>query len=102
MRLKPLYDRVVVKQLDAEEKTAGGVLLPDSAREKPAKGKVVAVGPGVRNATEQGEIVDGRLFPLSVKVGDVVWYGKYTGTDVKVSGEELKILRERDILGVEG
>ena len=94
MKLKPLNDRVVVSPLSAEEKTAGGVILPDTAKEKPTKGEVVAVGPGKT-------LDDGKRVALGVKVGDVVWYGKYSGTDVKVSGEELKILREEDILGVE-
>ena len=94
MKLKPLNDRVVVSPLEAEEKTPGGVILPDTAKEKPTKGEVVAVGPG-------RTLDDGKRVALGVKVGDVVWYGKYSGTDVKVSGEELKILREEDILGVE-
>ena len=94
MQLKPLSDRVIVTPLAAEEKTAGGVILPDNAKEKPNKGKVVATGPGKT-------LDDGKVVALGVKKGDVVYYGKYSGTEVKVSGEEFKILREEDILGVE-
>jgi chaperonin GroES len=84
-----------VTPLAADEKTAGGVILPDTAKEKPNKGKVVAAGPGK-------QLDDGRRAALAVKAGDVVYYGKYSGTEVKVAGEEYKILREEDILGVEG
>jgi len=94
MKLKPLNDRVIVTPLAAEEKTAGGVLLPDTAKEKPNKGKVVAAGPG-------RFLDDGKRVALAVKTGDVVWYGKYSGTEVKVGGEEFKILREEDILGID-
>ena len=94
MNLKPLNDRVVVSPLTADEKTAGGVILPDTAKEKPNKGKVLAVGPGKL-------LDDGKCVALAVKAGDVVYYGKYSGTEVKVSGTELKILREEDILGIE-
>ena len=94
MKLKPLDDRVVVSPLSAEETTSGGVILPDSAQEKPNKGKIVAVGPG--KMRDDGE----RMAP-AVKVGAVVFYGKYAGTEVKVSGNEFKILRESDILAVE-
>ena len=94
MKLKPLNDRVVVRPLEAEEKTAGGVILPDNAKEKPNKGKVVAAGPGKT-------LEDGRVVGLAVKAGEIVYYGKYSGTEVKIGGEELKILREEDILGVE-
>jgi chaperonin GroES len=90
-KLKPLDDRVVVKTLDSEEKTAGGILLPDNAREKPQRGKVVAAGPG--KLTDAGNRV-----ALSVKVGDEVLFGKYAGSDVKINGEELKIMRENDLL----
>jgi chaperonin GroES len=93
MKLKPLADRVVVKQSEAEEKTASGILLPDAAREKPTKGKVIAAGPGKQDK-------HGKAMTLSVKVGDVVFYGKYSGTDVEVDGEKLVILRESDLLGV--
>lgn len=94
LKLNPLNDRVVVTPLTAEEKTAGGVILPDTAREKPNKGRVVAAGPG-RLAD------DGRRLGSAVKAGDVVFYGKYSGTEIKVDGQEFKILREEDILGVE-
>ena len=93
LNLKPLNDRVVVSPLSAEEKTKGGVILPDTAREKPNMGKVVAAGPG-----RLGD--DGKRHGVAVKTGDVVYYGKYAGTEVKVDGTELKILREEDILGV--
>ena len=94
MKLKPLNDRVIVTPLAADDKTAGGVILPDTAKEKPNKGKVVAAGPG-------RYLDDGKRVALAVKTGDVVWYGKYSGTEVKVGGEEFKILREEDILGVD-
>ncbi len=94
MKLKPLDDRVVVSPLSAEERTTGGVILPDSAKEKPNKGKIVAVGPGKQRD-------DGERMPPAVAVGAVVYYGKYSGTEVKVGGQELKILRESDILAVE-
>ena len=93
MKLKPLQDRVIVKQQEAEEKTASGILLPDAAKEKPTKGKVIAAGPG--------KVDDkGRSHPLAVKAGETVWYGKYSGTDVEVNGEKFVILRESEILGV--
>ena len=94
--LRPLDDRVVLKVLDAEEKTAGGILLPDTAKEKPQRGKVTAVGSG-----KIGK--DGKRLALDVKKGDVVLFGKYAGSDVKVNGEDFKILRENEILAkVEG
>ncbi len=93
MAIKPLDDRIVVRSLEAEEKTAGGILLPDTAKEKPQKAKVLAVGSG--RLTDEG-----KRLPLDVKVGDVVLYGKYSGTDVKWNGEEVKILRESEILAV--
>ncbi len=93
MTLKPLSDRVIVKQSDAEEKTASGILLPDSAKTKPTKGKVVSVGPGKLDD-------DGKRHPPAVKAGETVYYGKYSGTDVEVDGEKLVILRESDVLGV--
>ncbi len=93
MKLKPLQDRVIVKQSQAEEKTASGILLPDSAKEKPTQGKVISVGPGKRDEA-------GKPMPLNVKAGDVVYYGKYSGTEVEVQGEKFVILRESDILGV--
>ena len=91
LKIKPLDDRVVVTPMEAEEKTAGGVILPDAAKEKPQQGKVVAVGPGT--LTKEGKRV-----PCSVKKGDVVVYGKYSGSDVKVDAKEYKILRENEIL----
>ena len=93
LKLKPLADRVIVKQTEAEEKTASGLYLPDAAKEKPTKGKVIAAGPGKLDD-------NGKRMELSVKVGDTVYYGKYSGTDVEVEGEKLVILRESDILGV--
>lgn len=93
IKIRPLDDRVVVSQLDAEEKTAGGIVLPDTAKEKPQKGEIIAVGPG--------RLLDsGDRAGLAVKVGDRVFFGKYAGTDVKVDGQELKIMRESDILGI--
>jgi len=91
LTLKPLDDRVVVEPTDAEEKTAGGILLPDTAKQKPQQGKVIAAGPGKLND-------DGNRTALAVKVGDIVLYGKYSGSDVEVNGKEFKILRESDIL----
>ena len=93
MGFRPLHDRVVVRRIDAEEKTSGGIIIPDTAKEKPQEGEVVAVGPGARN--EKGEIV-----PLDVKPGDRVLFGKWSGTEVKIDGEELLIMKESDILGV--
>ena len=91
LKIRPLEDRVVVKQIEAEEKTAGGIVLPDTAKEKPQRGKVLAVGPG--------KMLDsGERSPIGVKEGDEVLFGKYSGTDIKVDGEEVKILRETDIL----
>ncbi|MCS6922048.1 MAG: co-chaperone GroES [Elioraea sp.] len=93
MKFRPLHDRVVVKRVSAEEKTAGGIIIPDTAKEKPQEGEVVAVGPGARN--EKGELV-----PLEVKVGDRVLFGKWSGTEVKIDGEELLIMKESDIMGI--
>ena len=93
MNIKPLGDRVVLKVLEAEEKTASGIVLPDTAKEKPQQGKVLAVGPG-----KHGE--DGVLVPVSVKEGDVVLFAKYAGTEVKYGGEELLILKESDLLAI--
>ncbi len=93
MKFKPLHDRVVVEPLEQEEKTAGGIIVPDTAQEKPVQGKVVAVGPGARSE-------DGALQPPDVKKGDTILYGKYSGTEVKIDGEELLIMRESDIMGV--
>ncbi len=93
MKFRPLHDRVVVEPLEQEEKTAGGIIVPDTAQEKPMQGKVVAVGPGAR-----GE--DGALQPPDVKKGDTILYGKYSGTEVKIDDTELLIMRESDIMGV--
>jgi chaperonin GroES len=93
MNIRPLHDRVLVKPLEAVQKTAGGIIIPDTAKEKPMEGKVVAVGPGAR-----GE--DGKQHPLDVKKGDRVLYGKWSGTEVKVGGEELLIIKEADIMGI--
>ena len=93
MHFRPLHDRVLVRRIDAEEKTAGGIIIPDTAKEKPQQGEVIAVGPGGRN--EQGQLV-----PLDVKVGDRVLFGKWSGTEVKIDGEELLIMKESDLLGV--
>ena len=93
MKFRPLHDRVVVRRIDAEEKTAGGIIIPDTAKEKPQEGEVVAVGPGGRN--EKGELV-----PLALLAGDRILFGKWSGTEVKLDGEELIIMKESDILGV--
>ena len=93
MKFKPLHDRVLIEVLDSSEKTAGGIIIPDTAQEKPSEGKIVAVGSGIR-----GE--DGSVTPLDVKKGDHVLFGKFGGTEIKVDGEELMILRESDILGI--
>jgi chaperonin GroES len=93
MKLRPLQDRVIVKQSEAEEKTKSGILLPDAAKEKPTKGKVIAVGPGKLDDK-------GKPMEIGLRVGDTVYYGKYSGTDVEVDGQKLVILREPDILGV--
>lgn len=93
IKLKPLQDRVIVRQSDAEEKTKSGIVLPDSAKEKPTKGKVIAVGPGKLDDK-------GKPMELGLRVGDTVYYGKYSGTDVEVDGEKFVILRETDVLGV--
>jgi len=93
MTFRPLHDRVLVRRVEAEEKTAGGIIIPDSAKEKPAEGEIVAVGNGSRAE-------DGKVTPLDVKVGDRVLFGKWSGTEVKVGGEDLLIMKESDILGV--
>ena len=93
MNLKPLHDRVVVKPLEAEETTAGGIIIPDTAKEKPMEGRVIAAGPGVR-----GE--DGKLQPLDVKKGDQILYGKWSGTEVTLNGDDLLIMKESDIMGI--
>jgi chaperonin GroES len=93
MKFRPLHDRVLVKRLESEEKTAGGIIIPDTAKEKPMQGEVIAVGTGTR-----GE--DGKLVPLDVKAGDKILFGKWSGTEVKIDGDELLIMKESDILGV--
>ena len=93
MAFRPLHDRVVVKRIDAEEKTAGGIIIPDSAKEKPSQGEVIAVGPGARDES-------GKLVPLDVQVGDRVLFGKWSGTEVKLDNQELLIMKESDIMGV--
>ena len=95
MKFRPLHDRVVVKRLEAEEKTIGGIIIPDTAKEKPMQGEIIAAGPGARN--EQGQIV-----ALDVKAGDKILFGKWSGTEVKVNGEDLIIMKESDILGIVG
>ena len=93
MNFRPLHDRVLVRRIEAEEKTAGGIIIPDSAKEKPAEGEIVAVGTGTRAD-------DGKITPLDVKAGDKVLFGKWSGTEVKIDGEDLLIMKESDILGV--
>jgi len=93
MKIRPLQDRVIVKRLEEEEKTKGGIIIPDTAKEKPQEGKIVAVGKG--KITE-----DGKVIPLDVKVGDKILFGKYSGTEIKIEGEEHLIMREEDILGI--
>ncbi|MGE0564926.1 MAG: co-chaperone GroES [Pseudolabrys sp.] len=93
MKFRPLHDRVVVKRLTAEEKTAGGIIIPDTAQEKPSQGEIVAVGPGGRDET-------GKLIPIDLKVGDTVLFGKWSGTEVKIDGQDLLIMKESDIMGV--
>jgi chaperonin GroES len=92
-QFRPLHDRVVVKRIDAEEKTKGGIIIPDSAKEKPQEGRVVAVGPGGRDEA-------GKLIPIDIKNGDRVLFGKWSGTEIKLDGEELLIMKESDIMGV--
>jgi len=93
MKFRPLHDRVVVKRIDADTKTAGGIIIPDSAQEKPSQGEVIAVGKGGRDEA-------GKLIPIDVKVGDVVLFGKWSGTEVKIDGQDLLIMKESDIMGV--
>ena len=93
MKFRPLHDRVVVRRLNAEEKTAGGIIIPDTAKEKPMEGEVIAAGTGARNEA-------GQLVPLDVKAGDRVLFGKWSGTEIKLDGEELLIMKESDIMGV--
>ena len=92
-KFRPLHDRVVVKRIEAEEKTAGGIIIPDTAREKPQQGQILAAGPGGRDEA-------GKLIPIDLKIGDKVLFGKWSGTEVKLDGEDLLIMKEADIMGV--
>ena len=93
MAFRPLHDRVVVRRIESDEKTAGGIIIPDTAKEKPQEGEVVSVGPGARDET-------GKVQPLDVKAGDRVLFGKWSGTEVKINGQDLLIMKESDIMGV--
>jgi chaperonin GroES len=93
MAFRPLHDRIVVRRIEAQEKSAGGIIIPDTAKEKPQEGEVVAVGPGARDES-------GKLVPLDVKAGDRVLFGKWSGTEVRIDGEDLLIMKESDIMGV--
>src|SRR5688500_5082392 len=93
MKFRPLHDRVVVRRVEAEEKTKGGIIIPDTAKEKPQEGEIIAAGPGARDET-------GKLTPLDVKAGDRVLFGKWSGTEVRIDGEDLLIMKESDIMGV--
>lgn len=93
MTFRPLHDRVLVRRVEAEEKTAGGIIIPDSAKEKPQEGEVIAVGKGKSND-------EGKVFPLDVKSGDKILFGKYSGTEIKIDGEEFLIMREEEVLGI--
>ena len=93
MKFRPLHDRVVVRRVDAEEKTKGGIIIPDTAKEKPQEGEIVAAGPGARDES-------GKLLPLDVKAGDRILFGKWSGTEVKIDGEDLLIMKESDVMGV--
>ncbi len=93
MKFRPLHDRVVVRRLESEEKTAGGIIIPDTAKEKPQEGEVIAAGPGARDET-------GKIVPLDLKTGDRVLFGKWSGTEVKIDGQELLIMKESDVMGV--
>ena len=93
MKFRPLHDRVVVRRIDAEEKTKGGIIIPDTAKEKPQEGEIVAAGPGARDES-------GKILPLDVKAGDRILFGKWSGTEVKIDGEDLLIMKESDIMGV--
>ena len=95
MKFRPLHDRVVVRRLDSEEKTKGGIIIPDTAKEKPQEGEIIAVGSGARDEA-------GKLVPLDVKAGDRILFGKWSGTEVKLNGEDLLIMKESDIMGVIG
>jgi len=93
MKFRPLHDRVVVRRLEGEEKSKGGIIIPDTAKEKPQEGEIIAVGPGARDES-------GKLVPLDVKAGDHILFGKWSGTEVKIDGEELLIMKESDVMGV--
>jgi chaperonin GroES len=93
MAFRPLHDRVVVKRIDAEEKTAGGIIIPDNAKEKPSQGEILSVGPGGRDEA-------GKLIPIDLKVGDIVLFGKWSGTEVKIDHQDVLIMKESDIMGV--
>ena len=93
MKFRPLHDRVVVRRIEAEEKSAGGIIIPDTAKEKPSQGEVIAVGPGGRDES-------GKLIPIELEEGDRVLFGKWSGTEVKIDGEELLIMKESDIMGI--
>jgi len=93
MTFRPLHDRVLVRRVEAEEKTAGGIIIPDTAKEKPQEGEVIAVGPGARDEA-------GKLVPLDVKVGDRILFGKWSGTEIRINGEDLLIMKESDVMGV--
>ncbi|MCR4297111.1 MAG: co-chaperone GroES [Elusimicrobia bacterium] len=93
MKFRPLHDRVVVRRVESEAKTAGGIIIPDTAKEKPQEGEIVAVGPGARDEA-------GKLVPLDVKAGDRILFGKWSGTEVKIDGEELLIMKESDVMGI--
>jgi chaperonin GroES len=93
MNFRPLHDRVLVRRIEADEKTAGGIIIPDTAKEKPSQGEVISVGPGRRDES-------GKLIPIDIKAGDRVLFGKWSGTEVKIDGEDLLIMKESDILGI--
>tara|TARA_A100001011_G_scaffold352252_1_gene392935 strand:- start:530 stop:826 length:297 start_codon:yes stop_codon:yes gene_type:complete len=93
MKFRPLHDRVLIKVLDSEEKTSGGIIIPDTAKEKPQEGEVVAVGPGAKND-------QGKISPMDVKIGDIVLFGKWSGTEVKIENKEYSIMKESDIMGI--
>jgi chaperonin GroES len=93
MKFRPLHDRIVVRRIEAEEKSAGGIIIPDAAKEKPSQGEIIAVGPGGRDES-------GKLIPIDVREGDRVLFGKWSGTEVKIDGEELLIMKESDIMGI--
>ena len=93
MKFRPLHDRVVVKRIDAEEKTSGGIIIPDTAQEKPSQGEIIAIGPGGRDEA-------GKLIPIDVRVGDHILFGKWSGTEVKIDGTDYLIMKESDVMGV--